>query len=542
MIRNLIFEGGGVRGIAYLGALKVLDEKNILENVEQVGGSSAGAITAFLIGLGYSFEEIKRIILEEVKVSEFRDGGGLFSKKSFISQKGLYKGDKFYQWAQDTVAKKLGQPKATFNDLRLKLIEQQSQSECAHHPYRFRNIAFIGSNISTGYYEIFSCETSEAMPIADAVRISMSYPFFFAPFQASENGHDPQGHYYVDGGLLKNYPIDLFDKSSLEPNLETLGFRIDLPEEIEVLSRKKQPTAHPIHDFVGFVHALVSTAINGETNQHKRSLDDSRTVYINTQDVQTMDLDIDKKPEKIALLIKEGEKATRDYFKQPRLANNHPLHQLQENRHRLEKYDRMKLYEKAEGVYVSSEASSPAYIQWVFASQHNPLAQRQKVKKYAERLYGQEHAQTVAYAETADFGENKNYVVTLVTDDPKASKQAKKYQGKYAFKLFSHMVETSTIVSLGFWRKEDHLLSYKDTLPQLLFEAVGDAEKATNLRLLAGLIKQGVRTDYRDQQGRSPLHQAARHNHLEAMRLLLAGQADIRAEDNYAYAFYQSSK
>jgi len=52
--KNLIFEGGGVKGIAYVGAIKVLEEKGIMSSIVRVGGTSAGAINAVLVGLGYT--------------------------------------------------------------------------------------------------------------------------------------------------------------------------------------------------------------------------------------------------------------------------------------------------------------------------------------------------------------------------------------------------------------------------------------------------------------------------------------------------------
>ena len=60
--KNLVFEGGGVKGIAYVGALDVLIEKEILKDIERVGGTSAGAINAILVGLGFSQEETKDIL------------------------------------------------------------------------------------------------------------------------------------------------------------------------------------------------------------------------------------------------------------------------------------------------------------------------------------------------------------------------------------------------------------------------------------------------------------------------------------------------
>ena len=47
--RNLVFEGGGVKGVAYVGALNELHKRGILDSIERVGGTSAGAINAVLL-------------------------------------------------------------------------------------------------------------------------------------------------------------------------------------------------------------------------------------------------------------------------------------------------------------------------------------------------------------------------------------------------------------------------------------------------------------------------------------------------------------
>ncbi|WP_243633290.1 patatin-like phospholipase family protein [Paenibacillus xerothermodurans] len=70
--RNLVFEGGGVKGIAYAGALEVLKDEGILENIRRTGGSSAGAIIALLIGLNYSVDQIK-VTLERMNLTDFMD-------------------------------------------------------------------------------------------------------------------------------------------------------------------------------------------------------------------------------------------------------------------------------------------------------------------------------------------------------------------------------------------------------------------------------------------------------------------------------------
>ena len=60
---NLVFEGGGVKGVAYVGALQVLEDRGIAGRVDAVAGTSAGAITAALVAAGYSAAELKTTMM-----------------------------------------------------------------------------------------------------------------------------------------------------------------------------------------------------------------------------------------------------------------------------------------------------------------------------------------------------------------------------------------------------------------------------------------------------------------------------------------------
>lgn len=76
-IENIVFEGAGIRGIAYAGAIKELEQKGLLQNVKRVSGTSAGAITALLLSLNYSSTEIATII-NSTSFKKFNDGRFLF--------------------------------------------------------------------------------------------------------------------------------------------------------------------------------------------------------------------------------------------------------------------------------------------------------------------------------------------------------------------------------------------------------------------------------------------------------------------------------
>jgi NTE family protein len=143
--RNLVFEGGGVKGIAYIGAMQVLAQRNLLEHVRRVGGTSAGAINALLYALGYTIPE-QRDILGATEFAKFMDDsfGYVRDFKRLWREFGWHKGDFFTAWAGTLVKDKLGNAQATFSDL---------------HRAGQPDLYVIGTNLSTGYAEVFSRET-----------------------------------------------------------------------------------------------------------------------------------------------------------------------------------------------------------------------------------------------------------------------------------------------------------------------------------------------------------------------------------------------
>lgn len=323
--RNLVFEGGGVKGIAYIGAMQVLEEKGILSNILRVGGTSAGAINATLYALGFSIAEQGKI-LTKLDFNNFMDDSWGVARDTdrLINKFGWYKGDFFHEWIGKLIKKKLGSPNATFRDLK--------QAGMA-------DLYVYGTNLSTRFGEVYSYERTPTVRLADAVRISMSIPLFFS---AVRNARDDV---YVDGGVLNNYPVKLFDRQKyVEPalqdehalktdyyekenkkflkkhktsspyiyNKETLGFRLDSKQEIGAFRDGNEPQHHKVDDFFDYIKALISTILESQGTTHLHSDDWQRTIYIDTLGVGTTEFDLtDAKKKK---LEDSGRKCAEKYF------------------------------------------------------------------------------------------------------------------------------------------------------------------------------------------------------------------------------------
>jgi NTE family protein len=259
--KNLVMEGGGVRGFAYIGAMEVLDSLGILNNIERVGGTSAGAIQATLFAIGYTPAEIKQVI-NNIPLKEFNDGtlvGGITRIRKHF---GFYKGDALTAWISKIIEAKTCDPNITFAQLH----SQKNKG--------YRDLYITGTDLSYRCLRIFSYETYPDMCIRDALRISFSIPLYFQPVLIDDNGRVQKNknntdlHLMVDGGLLSNYPVDMFDhpqyfscdstKTNCK-NPETLGLLLEKPDQLEY-GKTNKPL--PISSLNEYIAAAYKTAID----------------------------------------------------------------------------------------------------------------------------------------------------------------------------------------------------------------------------------------------------------------------------------------
>jgi NTE family protein len=237
-----------------------------------------------------------------------------------INEFGWYKGDYFRDWIAGVIRDKVGNSEATFSDLKGK--------GC-------RDLYFIGTNLSTKFSEVFSAEHTPRMVVADAVRISMSIPLFFAAKRSFRED------VYVDGGVLDNYPVKLFDRekyiesNSTTPkyyeehnnrlaadgievskyvfNQETLGFRLDSVKEIAVFRDHAEPSHEAVKDFFDYAKALIGTVMDSQDSLHLHSDDWQRTIYIDSIGVKTTDFNLSDKTKQD--LVDSGTAGVETYFK-----------------------------------------------------------------------------------------------------------------------------------------------------------------------------------------------------------------------------------
>ena len=232
---DLVFEGGGVKGIGLAGALATLEERDY--SPQNIAGTSAGAITAALLAAGYRptscARSSSRSTSASSRTSAWEDKVPLVERSlSLLLDLGIYEGDRFLAWIRERLAAK---GVHTFADL--------VQEEFADDPRYRSRLQVIASDVTTHELLVLPRDATklgiepDELDVALAVRMSMSIPIFFEPVRF-ENPKTGQVHVIVDGGMLSNFPVWLFDCDDGDvPEWPTFGLLLVEPKP-EIADRR----------------------------------------------------------------------------------------------------------------------------------------------------------------------------------------------------------------------------------------------------------------------------------------------------------------
>ena len=290
---DLVCEGGGVKGIGLAGAYSVLEERGF--QPQNIAGTSAGAITAALVAARFSAQELKDIVfgMDFLKFRDKRweDRIPLVSRSvSILKDLGIYEGEYFEGWIRELLAQK---GVRTFADL--------ATDEYGDDPrYRFR-LQVIASDVTTHRLLVLPRDAAvlglepEQLDVARAVRMSMSIPIFFEP-ACITNEQTGREHIVVDGGMLSNYPVWLFDcEDDEDPEWPTFGLLLVEPSpKTPIGERLPPPERAPrgIGGLLKYVRAMASTMMEAHDRLYVEKADFARTIPIPTLGIGTTEFAI----------------------------------------------------------------------------------------------------------------------------------------------------------------------------------------------------------------------------------------------------------
>ncbi len=179
----LVLSGGGIKGISHIGALKALEEQDLLKNIKTIAGASVGGIVGGLLLAGYTPDELYKFI-ELFDTKNIRS----INAPNFFTKFGLDDGARFM-----LVLEKMFEAKNIPIDISFSKFYEMTQVKLI--------LTAVCMNDKQVYY--LSHLTFPDMPVLVGIRITSSVPFWFVPVEY-------KGKLYIDGGCIDNYPIQLF--------------------------------------------------------------------------------------------------------------------------------------------------------------------------------------------------------------------------------------------------------------------------------------------------------------------------------------------
>lgn len=271
---DAVFQGGGVKGIGFVGAVNCLEDEGY--SWERLAGTSAGSIVAALLAVGYTGKELKNI-MTVADFSKFLDSGAMNripimgNIVELVEENGVFSGDKIEAWITELLKNK---GKTKFKDVS---INGKSKLNIIAADITKRNTLILPNDLKD--YDIDPMEFS----IAKAVRMSISIPFFFKPVKLKYYGGTS---YIVDGGLLSNFPIWIYDVEG-KPRWPTFGFKF--------LSDSISHTAMGKHDLFSFSLDVINAMFERNEEVYLPEKNSVRTINIDAFGIKGTDFNISKK-------------------------------------------------------------------------------------------------------------------------------------------------------------------------------------------------------------------------------------------------------
>jgi NTE family protein len=272
-----VFSGGGIKGLAFAGALQAAHEAGYSRWVN-VAGTSAGAITAMALAVGYDAPALREQ-LDKFDFSKIEDSGfPVVGRVDSYFHRGLTHGKVLHTWIE-TLLREAPHPATTFGELggRLRVVG----TDLSH-----ARMVVFPEDVALYTDDDGKPLVPDEFPIADAVRISAGYPYFFPPLTLRDRETGKKGA-LVDGGVCSAFPIFLFDDP--KPKRPTWGFRL--------FGGKGPGEAVTYHEIDGIdwpldmLRAILDTSTNALDKLEMKAFK-PRTISIPTGAVPTLDFDL----------------------------------------------------------------------------------------------------------------------------------------------------------------------------------------------------------------------------------------------------------
>jgi predicted acylesterase/phospholipase RssA len=225
MIKNIFFSGGGLKGWAYVGSIRALEEVKELINLEHVIGTSIGSLFGLLYLLKIDWKDILDYIIN-INIKEIAD----VDIDNILVNQSIMKGHLYKEYAKKLISRKVN-PELTFMEL-----------------FTMTGVQFTVNafNITKSLHEYFNYKLTPDVKIIDAVIASSSIPIIFPAYSIGDS-------YYYDGSICTCHPVELVE---------------DLGTIILDLGTYYNNNSNPTNNNIGNVLYAISTLTSNNINKN----------------------------------------------------------------------------------------------------------------------------------------------------------------------------------------------------------------------------------------------------------------------------------
>ena len=277
---RVYLSGGGICAIAHVGALMELSNQISLTPVKEWMGVSAGSLVAMCICIGFTLDELYKLCVE----FDFTNIKEYDSVPGWLIHFGIDTGERLHKLIEACLHVKGLSSDFTFKECQEKFG---------------KSLKVVATDLNDAKSITYCSKDTPNYKVANAVRASMSYPYYFQPFICPESGH-----YLADGAIISNYPLFVLPK---EEHSRTLSILIRTS-----MKRHENLMDAELEDIIMLPIQIILT----ERTTIEAKFYDSQCIQINLGNLNILEFSFDEATKSV--IINKGKQAVIEYF------NNHP--------------------------------------------------------------------------------------------------------------------------------------------------------------------------------------------------------------------------
>ncbi len=283
--KNLVFEGGGIRGLAFIGALKSINDLDKIKHITHIAGTSVGSIFTVLAGCKCSNDELDAYCNKFFGDFSKINSGIIREGLNFYSNLGIHDNICVYNSINLFLSGKFGINNMTFSQ---------------YYEKTGVDITIVGTCMTTRSTVYLNHKSYPDMEVAKAVQISTAIPIFFNVVKWDNKS-------WVDGGVVDNFPIDYYDCNNGSYNNETLGLFLQ-PSS----TNHSKDQEYPVNNLLDLLEGIEDIQLGDNIQQSIKDPEKRNIVYIDTGSISSINFAITDNDKKF--LIDNGYEATTNFL------------------------------------------------------------------------------------------------------------------------------------------------------------------------------------------------------------------------------------